>query len=82
MGWGLIIALILSIVILAVLFKLLKKVMPLILNGAFGLIVFWLLDYFGVMHVPLDIWTFLISAIGGIFGVIIVLALSFLGVPL
>ena len=82
MGWGLIIALVLSIIILAVLFHLLKRVMPLVLNGIFGVLIFWLFDYFGVMHVPLDIWTFAISAIGGIFGVLIVLALAFFGVPL
>lgn len=81
-GWGVIIGLVLAIMVLAVLFWVLKKVLPLILNGIIGLVVFWLLNYFGVMSVPLDIWTFLISAIGGVFGIVIVLALRYFGVPL
>ena len=81
-GWGVILGLALAVLVLVVLFWLLKKIMPLILNGIFGLVVFWLFSYFGVMSVPLDVWTFLISAIGGVFGVIIVLVLNFLHVPL
>ncbi|VVC00916.1 Uncharacterised protein [uncultured archaeon] len=82
MGWGLIIALFLSVIILFVLFRLLHRIVPLILNGMFGVIVFWLFGLFGVMNVPLDIWTFLIASFGGIFGVAIVLAFTWIGVPL
>ena len=82
MGLGLIIALVLSVFVLAILFHLFKRIMPLLLNGIFGIIVFWLFDFFGVLHVPLDVITFLIAALGGIIGVGIVLAFSFFGVPL
>lgn len=82
MGLGIIIALVLSIMVLAMLFRLVHRIVPLVLNGIFGIIVFWLFNLFGVMNVPLDIWTFLIAAFGGIFGVVIVLALVFLGVPM
>ena len=82
MGWGLIIALVASVLIAAVLFHMLRKVVPLILHGLLGLLVFWLLNYFGVLKVPIDIVTFLIAALGGVLGVIIVVLLAFFGVPL
>lgn len=63
-------------------FHLLRKVLPLLLHGVAGIAIFWLLSIFGILHVPIDIVTFLIAALGGVLGVIIVLALSFLGVPL
>lgn len=80
--WGSILALLISIAIAFLLFHLLKKILPLILNGIFGLVVFWLLSNFGWIAVPISWVTFLIAAIGGVFGVIIVVVLSFLGVPL
>jgi len=82
MALGLIIALVLSIIIAAVMFHMLKKVVPLILHGILGLALFWLLGYFNLLHVPIDILTFLIAAIGGVLGVAIVVVLVFLGVPL
>ena len=82
MGWGLILALVLSVIIAAVIFHVLRKIAPLILHGILGLAVFWLLSYFGLLSVPIDIVTFLIAALGGVVGVIIVIVLAFLGVPL
>ncbi len=82
MGWGTILALIISVGIAVALFYVLKKVAPLIINGVFGLVVFWLLSYFGILRVPLDFWTFLISALGGAVGVIIVVIFSAIGIPL
>jgi hypothetical protein len=82
MGWGLILALVLSILAAAVIYHLARKIMPLVYHGVLGFLVFALFNYLGILKVPLDIWTFLIAAIGGVVGVVIVLALSFLGVPL
>jgi len=82
MGWGLIIALVASVVIAAVLFHMLRKIVPIVLHGILGLAVFWLLNYFGVLSVPIDVVTFLIAALGGVLGVIIVVLLAFFGVPL
>lgn len=82
MGWGLIIALVVSVLIAAVAFHLLRKVAPLILHGLLGIAFFWLLNYFGVLSVPIDIVTFLIAALGGVLGVVLVIVLAFLGVPL
>lgn len=81
MGWGLVIALVASVIIAAVLFHMLRRIVPLILHGILGLAVFWLLNYFGVLKVPIDLVTFLIAALGGVLGVIIVILLAFLGVP-
>jgi len=82
MAWGLLLALAISILIAAALFYVLKKLAPLVLNGIFGILIFWLLSYFGLIRAPIDLLTFLIAAIGGIFGVLIVLLLTYLGIPL
>lgn len=82
MGWGTILALVISVCIAIVLFYVLRKITPLLINGVFGLVIFWLLSYFGVLKVPLDILTFLIAALGGVIGVIVVVILSALGIPL
>jgi len=81
-GWGLILALVLSVIVAVVLFWFVKKLLPMVLHGILGIAVFWLLNYFGVLHVPIDIITFLIAAFGGVIGVAIVVALAVLGVPL
>ncbi|MFA4983422.1 MAG: pro-sigmaK processing inhibitor BofA family protein [Candidatus Micrarchaeia archaeon] len=82
MGIGLIIALALSFLVFAVLIKVVKSAAMLALHGLFGLIVFWALGYFGIVRVPIDVFTFLIAAFGGVVGVLAVIALSFLGIPL
>jgi len=82
MGFGILLALFLSFVVFILLFKFLKKLAPLLLNGCIGIVLFWLLGAFGVLKVPVDIVTFLIAAFGGIFGVAIVMLLSALNVPL
>ncbi|MCX8196867.1 MAG: pro-sigmaK processing inhibitor BofA family protein [Candidatus Micrarchaeota archaeon] len=82
MSWGLLLALLISFLIAAALFHILRKILPLILHGIAGIIIFWLFSHFGIINVPIDAATFLIAAFGGILGVILVLILSFLGVPL
>lgn len=82
MAWGALLALFLSIIAAVILYHALKKIWPLILNGIFGVIVFWVLSYIGLIKIPIDWLTFAIAAIGGIFGVVIVIILAALGVPL
>ena len=82
MAWGLVLALFLSILVSALAFHYLKKIVPLILHGLLGIALFWLLSFLGIIAVPINAMTFLIAAFGGVFGVLIVLALAFLGVPL
>ncbi len=82
MGWGIIVALFLSFLAFYFLFRMLRSIMPLALHGLIGIAIFWGLNQLGVLKVPIDLATFLIAAFGGVFGVLVVLALSLLGVPL
>ncbi len=80
MNIGTIIALAVSVLAAIILYKLLKSIMPLIYNGLIGIAAFWVLNLLGITHVSIDIWTFLIAAIGGVFGVAAVIVLSYFGV--
>jgi inhibitor of the pro-sigma K processing machinery len=77
---GEIIGLILAIIILVVLFRVVKNIGALIVNAVIGVVILWLLNLFLSPPVVINIWSVLISAIGGILGVIIVLLLHFLGI--
>ncbi len=77
---GEIIGLILAIIILVVLFRVVKNIPALIGNAVLGIIILLVLNLFLSPPVVINIWSILISAIGGIAGVIIVLVLHFLGI--
>lgn len=77
---GEIIGLILAIIILVVLFRVVKNIPALIGNAVLGIIILVVLNLFLSPPVVINIWSILISAIGGIAGVIIVLVLHFLGI--
>ncbi|HIH19247.1 TPA: hypothetical protein HA225_04690 [Candidatus Micrarchaeota archaeon] len=82
MGWGLLIALFISFLAFYFLFRMFRRIMPLVLHGILGMAVFWALRETRILVVPIDIVTFLIAAFGGILGVIVVILLAFLGIPL
>ena len=82
MGIGIIIGLLAAIISAYLIYRLLKAVWALVVNGILGLVVFWLLSAFGIINVNMDIWTFLIAAIGGLPGVLVVVILAYFGVPL
>ncbi len=82
MALGLYIALVVSVLIAWAVFHATKKIGALVFHGIFGLVVFWLFNYFGIVRVPLDFVTFLIAALGGVIGVAMVVVLAALGVPL
>jgi hypothetical protein len=82
MALGLYLALVASVFIAYFIFHTTRKFGSLLFHGIFGLAIFWLFGYFGVLRVPLDFVTFIIAAFGGVLGVAIVLALSFIGIPL
>jgi len=82
MALGLYIALVLSVLVAWAVFHVTKKLGALIFHAIFGLVVFWLFNYFGILKIPLDFVTLLIAALGGVLGVAMVIALSFFGVPL
>jgi len=77
---GEIVGLILAIIVAVVLFKVLKSLPGLIVNAVIGVVILWILNLFLSPPVAINIWSVLISAIGGLPGVIIVVALHFLGI--
>jgi hypothetical protein len=79
---------ILAIAVAAIIYYLLKNVLVLVVNAVVGVIVLFLLNLFHVMSLagasdlPIDWITVLVSAIGGLAGVIIVIVLHLAGVVL
>ncbi len=79
---------ILAIIVAVVIYYLLKKFVALVINAIVGIIVLFLLNVFHVMawfgapDIPIDWITVLVSAIGGLVGVIIVIILHLAGVAL
>jgi hypothetical protein len=82
MALGLYLALAASVFIAYFLFHMTRRFVTLVFHGIFGMVVFWLFNYFGVLHVPLDFVTFIIAAIGGVLGVALVVLFSAMGIPL
>lgn len=77
------IAVIALLVILAAKFLLhlnLKKVIGLIINAIVGMIVLWIINYTGLVVIPINIITCLVVGIFGIPGTIILIILALLGV--
>ncbi len=81
MGFGLVFALLLSIIVFHILFSIFKKIQPLAINAILGMALFWMLNYMGVLNVPIDLLSSLVVAFGGIFGVLVVIWLSIMGMP-
>ncbi len=75
-----ILGLILAIIVVAVLFKVFRNIVGLVVNAVIGVVILWLLNLLLTPPVAINIWSILISAIGGIAGVIIVIVLHFLGI--
>lgn len=59
--------------------KLVKALVKLAWNSIIGLIILGLLNLFG-FGIDINIWTVLITAVGGVVGVFIILILHFLGI--
>lgn len=79
---GTLIALLISVLAAVIIYKLLKKIIHLIYNCLAGIITFWILDILGIFSVNIDVWVILIVSIGGIFGVIAIIILRWIGIPL
>ncbi|MFA6489173.1 MAG: pro-sigmaK processing inhibitor BofA family protein [Candidatus Micrarchaeia archaeon] len=80
MGTGMLFALVLSVGIFYILFHLVRKIAPLVYHGIVGMAVFWLLNFLGVMSIPMDWITFAIAALAGVLGVLIVIGLAAMGI--
>lgn len=58
----------------------LKKILTLIFNAIIGFIILWLINYTGIINIPINIVTSLIVGAFGIPGVIIVVLLKLIGI--
>ena len=56
-----------------------KKIISLIINAVIGFIVIWIINYTGLISIPLNIWTALTVGILGLPGVIILVLLILIG---
>lgn len=72
-------ALLVAVVLIYVLWKLLNVIGYLIANSIMGILVFWVLNAFLGLGIPISILSIAIVAIAGIPGVLIVLIIHFLG---
>ena len=57
-----------------------KELIALIVNAAVGFLILWLINYFGLVSIPMNIVTILVAGLLGVPGVIILIILAFLGV--
>ncbi len=58
----------------------LKKIITLIVNALIGFVVIWIINYTGLISIPLNIWTALVVGILGLPGVIILVLLVLIGI--
>ncbi len=58
----------------------LKKVIGLIINAVIGMIALWLINWTGLVSIPINIITCLVVGIFGVPGTIVLIILSLLGV--
>lgn len=85
---GSVVVIILAIVVAIILYYILEDVITLVVNAIVGVIVLFLLNLFHIMSLfgasdlPIDWVTVLVSAIGGLVGVVIVIILHLAGVVL
>jgi hypothetical protein len=73
-------SLVIVIVIVALLFYFLKSAVTLAINSVIGFFALFAVNIFLADPIPINFWTIIIIAIGGIFGFIIELVLHFLGI--
>jgi len=72
------VGLLVALLIVYLIFRFLHNPMYIIANSIMGIVIFVILNLFGV-GIPISIWTVGIVAIGGTLGVILVLLIHFLG---
>ncbi|HSB46580.1 MAG TPA: pro-sigmaK processing inhibitor BofA family protein [Candidatus Bilamarchaeum sp.] len=77
MAFGLF-GLLIALLIVYLIFRFLKNPMYIIVNSIMGIVVFLILNVFGI-GIPINIFSIGIVALGGIPGVLLVLLIHFLG---
>ncbi|MCP1661522.1 MAG: sigmaK-factor processing regulatory BofA [Methanocalculus sp. MSAO_Arc1] len=83
--FGSVFGILIALAIAVAIYYLLKKGVYLLYNAIIGIVILFILNatgLFGDPGIPINLVTILISAIGGILGVVIIILLHFLGVPL
>jgi len=68
-----------AVVVIYVLWKILQDARQLAVNSIIGIIVFWLLNQFFGLGIPINWLSILVVALAGIPGVVLVLLIHFLG---
>jgi hypothetical protein len=71
-------ALLLAFVLIYVLWKILKLIAYLVVNSIMGILVFWALNAFLGMGIPITILSIAVVAIAGVPGILLVLLIHFL----
>lgn len=71
---------ILVVVGLIILFKAAGIIIKILLHMALGFILLFIVDLIPFIHVPLNIITVLVAGFGGVFGVVLLIILSALGI--
>ncbi|MBU1199474.1 MAG: pro-sigmaK processing inhibitor BofA family protein [Nanoarchaeota archaeon] len=73
------IALVIVVILLLLFFKLVKTVIILIINSVLGLFALFGFNFLFNETIAINVWSVLITAVGGLIGFIIVTAAHFLG---
>ena len=71
--------LILAVILLIILWKLLEDPKQLAINSIVGILIFWLLNEFMGLGIPINWLTIVIVALAGVPGAILVILIHFLG---
>lgn len=74
-----IITLIIVIVLVVLLFSFVKNIFFLIINSVIGFFALYGINFFLSDPIPINFWSVIIVAVGGVFGLVIELILHFLG---
>lgn len=79
---GLAVIVIIAIIGIFILIKIGGLLLKLLIHAIFGWIILVLVNLIPTVHIPINILTILVAGIGGVFGVILLLILQFLGINL
>lgn len=70
------------ILVVLVILNFAKFLFKLVFNSILGLLLFWAVNTVGIISIPINLWTILIVAFGGVVGFIALVALTLFGINL
>ena len=76
---GLAVIVIIAIIGIFILIKIGGLLLKLLIHAIFGRIILWLVNFIPYIHIPINLLTVIVAGVGGVFGVILLLILQFLG---